>query len=110
MFGFEMIGNYDHRKVNNTEIDGGIVDTVLVTDSTKPFETGIAHPAYNGGSWIIVELYEDLESASSGHDKWIEIMKKKPDKLVDVNQCEAAQFAAALGVSVNGTYPRKNKK
>ena len=61
----DMIGNREERLVANTEVDGGVVDTCRITDSDKPFETGIKHSAYNGGRWVIVELYDTVEGPRS---------------------------------------------
>lgn len=89
MFGFlDMMGNHAQRLVQNTEIDGGEIDTCRVTDSAKDYETGIKHNCYNNGKWVIVELYDTKEQALQGHNKWIGVMKTNPEYLFDVNQCE----------------------
>jgi len=95
MFDFlDMMGSYEQRKVKNTKIKDGEVDTCAVTDSTKPFETGIKHVRYNGGAWIIVELYDTKEEAIKGHDKWVDTMEANqlPEQLNDVSTCAIAQL------------------
>lgn len=108
MFGFlEMIGNYESRKVANTKIEEGIVDTCSVTDSAQPFETGIQSHLYNDGEWVIVESYDTKEEASEGHEKWVKILASKPETLQDNGQSEVVQFAKALGADLNKEFPKK---
>jgi hypothetical protein len=76
-FGINMIGTYEERKVDNTEINGVVIDTALVTDSDQPYETGIRHPKYNNGKWVIVEMYNTKREARTGHNKWVEIFSKE---------------------------------
>ena len=94
MFNFiDMILNREQRVVARYEKDNLIVDTCLVTDSDQPYETGIRHPDYNEGLWIIVEMYETKEDAQKGHDKWVALMTAKlPEKLYDVGTSEIAQL------------------
>ena len=88
-----MANNYEQRKVANTEINGAVIDTCAVTDSTKPYETGICHPAYNGGRWVIVEEYSSKEEAQAGHDKWVlTFTDKLPSQLTDVGTSEINQL------------------
>jgi len=98
LFGFsDMMCNYEQRKIKNTKMeDGGVIDTASVTDSEKPHETGIKHPFYNDGSWVIVELYDTIEEAEKGHDKWIEIMNKNPEYLEDVNKSEIGFLSSGV--------------
>lgn len=72
----EMQGNYEDRLVANYASDDGklYVDTCAVTDSQHPYETAIAHPSYNNGELIIVEMYDDYESAVTGHHKWLSMV------------------------------------
>lgn len=72
------IGNYEERKVARYEDEHLIVDTAAVSDGEKPYETGIEHPEYNMGKWIIVEAYGTKEEAQSGHNKWVNIMQNEP--------------------------------
>jgi len=75
MFDFlEMNGTWEERSVARYENGEITVDTCAVTDSTKPFETGIQHPSYNDGEWIIVEEYDTKEQAERGHKKWVKIL------------------------------------
>lgn len=79
MFDFmSMTDNYDQRKLSNYEgkdIEGNkfVLDTCLVTDSIKPYETAFSHKFYNDGLWVILESYDTKEEATVGHDKYIEL-------------------------------------
>ncbi len=95
MFSFlDMMGNYEERKVDNYSKDGLEVDTAAITDSSKPFETAVKHPAYNGGEWISVELYDTKELAQKGHDKWVAVITSRNlhKPLKDVSDCIIAQM------------------
>lgn len=63
------------------------VDTCLVHDAKKPYETAVAHPAYNNGQLIIVEYYDTPEEALIGHARWEEMVKNNdlPSELIDVS-------------------------
>lgn len=113
MFGIlGMMGNYEQRKVDNFKKDKIVVDTVRVTDSHKPFETGICHPDYKGGDWVIVELYDTKEEAQTGHDRWVKTMtaKKLPAVLNDVSTAEIFKIARVLGVTPQRAYKKATKK
>lgn len=92
MFGFlDMVGTYEERKVNRYEKDGIIVSTCSVTDSDKPYETGVLHESYNHGKWVIVELYDTKEESVIGHQKWVDLMvNNPPDTLTDVSTADVA--------------------
>lgn len=95
LFGFfNMMDNYEERKVKNYTSDDLNIDTCAVSDSDKPYETGIQHPLYNEGKWVIVELYDTKEEAEVGHDKWVKIMTKNelPEVLKDVGTCVIAKL------------------
>ena len=101
MFDFlNMMGNYEARKVANYQEDGLVIDTCAVTDSSMPFETGICHPLYNGGDWIIVELYPDKESAVEGHEKWVGTMtaSELPPELRDMSSATLADMLDSSGL------------
>ena len=67
-------------KVNRTEFDEKIIDTCFTYDNG--FETAVSHPQFYDGKWIIVEYYDDKESAAKGHNKWVEFIKEdKFDKI-----------------------------
>ena len=68
---FSMIGNYEQRKVDRYESADVTIDTCSVSDAPHPFETGILHPEYKDGGWLIVEYYDSKETAQIGHDKWV---------------------------------------
>lgn len=91
-----MLGTYEERKVSHYEDvkSKTVVDTCRVTDSEKDFETGICHPAYNKGTWVIVELYDTEEQAKKGHNKWVKKMTAKalPRQLKDVSSSETAKL------------------
>lgn len=102
MFGLlSMMGNYQERAVARFEAEGGdlIVDTCAVTDSSRPFETGVKHPRYNDGAWVIVELYDTREEAQAGHQRWVETMTRPelPPSLLDVSTAEIAELRGAFG-------------
>jgi hypothetical protein len=108
---FDMIGNYEERKVANTEVKGGVIDTCRVTDSSRPFETGIQHEGYNDGQWVIVEMYDDKESAAAGHEKWVQkFSKNPPQELRDVSTCSIKKLAEAFGAPRKETHRRKRNK
>lgn len=89
---FDMMGNYELRAVARFEQDGLVIDTCAVTDAAQPYETGICHPSYNDGKWIIVELYDTREEAQIGHDKWVKTMtaNELPKWLQDVSSAAIA--------------------
>ena len=100
MFGFmNMQGTYEARKVDRYEKDDLFVDTCLVTGSDKPYETAVAHPKYNGGKMVIVELYDTKAQAQEGHDRWVKTMTAKtlPKSLKDVSTAEVAQLLDIFG-------------
>jgi hypothetical protein len=102
------LGNYEERKVANTELDDGtVIDTAAVSDSARPYETGVQSPFYHGGKWVIVELYDTKGEAEAGHARWVDVMRGKPVALEDVTECELEQLAQALGGTCRGTYARK---
>lgn len=97
MFDFlSMADNYEDRVVANykDEKTGLCVDTSMVTDSDKDYETGIEHPCYNDGDWVIVELYDTKEKAQKGHNNWVKKMtgKELPKQLRDVSSCTMAKL------------------
>lgn len=94
MFGFfGMMGTHEQRKVANDTINGVEIDTCAVTDSDQPYETGVCSKEYNGGSWVIVEMYETKELAEVGHARWVETFKtSKPESLTDVSTSEIAKL------------------
>ena len=105
---FSMAFDRESRKVATTEIGGAVIDTCAVTDSARPFETGIQHPEYNGGKWVIVELYDTKGEAELGHKKWVELFSgnKLPPRLVDRNECSLQDLAKAMGHDLRGVYER----
>lgn len=101
-----MANNYEQRLVDNYEDDILIVDTCLVTDGEKQYETAIQHPDYYKDKWIVVEAYDTKEEAQVGHDKWVKIMTTEPlpEQLVDCCNSAVGQLAATFGVDF--TYKR----
>lgn len=67
-----MIGNYEQRKVANDETDLFVIDTALVTDREKKYETAICHKHFNDREWIILEWADTKEEALEIHRKWLE--------------------------------------
>jgi len=93
----EMLDNYEERAVATYEQDGLFVDTCAVSDSSKPYETAVAHPAYNNNKIVIVELYDTKEQAQAGHDKWVDIMLHNPPRqLTDVSTAGCASLLRAM--------------
>lgn len=98
LFGFlNDLNNYEDRKVENTEIPSGIVDTAAVSDGLQPYETGICSEYYNSGRWVIVEAYDTIELAKEGHAKWVKKLSVPydhlPEELCDcMNASLASEF------------------
>jgi hypothetical protein len=97
---FGMMGTHEDRAVANYRIEGvaGSVefDTCSVTDyPSKPYETGLMHPDYNGGKWVIVEAYKTKEEAKAGHDKWVALYESGnlPKEITD---CRFSDFAESF--------------
>ena len=96
---FDMENNYEERVVDNYEGKGElVVDTAAVTDSEQDYETGISHPKYNDGKWVIIELYDTKDEAQVGHDKWVKIMTAAtlPEQIEDVSTAEIKKLASIL--------------
>lgn len=95
MFNFLLdAGNYEERCVDRHEDDDLIVSTARVSDGQSPYETGIRHPQYNDGKWVIVECYDTVEDAQEKHNEWVEKMtaKELPDKLIDCSNAFLTQI------------------
>jgi hypothetical protein len=94
------IYSYKQRLVANTKFDDdrGVIDTVLNWDGKRPYETGIRHPDYAEGRWIIVEAYNTKEDAQKGHDEWVTRMTsdQRPEKLTDCNNSIELAFYKAV--------------
>jgi len=93
-----MKNNYEERKIDRYEKDEITIDTCAVTDSDEPYETGIKHPKYKDGEWVIVEMYNSKEEAETGHNKWVKIMTSDnlPEELVDVSTCTVVKLLKLL--------------
>lgn len=105
-----MMDNYDEHVVARHETDTLIVDTAEVSDSPRPFETAVSHDQYNKGKWVIVECYDDKQSAQAGHDRWVQTMSaaELPESLVDRASDTAAQWCDKVDGSDNWrAYPRE---
>lgn len=90
--------NYEERRVARYEEDDLFISTCRVSDSTKPFETAVAHPKYNGGKIVIVELYNTEKEAQEGHARWVNTMSSHaPRVLHDVSTCTSAVIASMFG-------------
>ena len=96
------IDNYDQRKVARFEKDSLMISTARVSDGSQPFETAVAHPAYNNGKIVIVESYMTKEQARHGHDTWVSAMTAEtlPVQLVDCLNARIAQFEKFLESSL----------
>jgi hypothetical protein len=72
----------DRSEAMNYYVNGCTIDTVIAFDTGK-WETGIKH---DGGSWVIVEQYENKALADIGHTKWVKLMTDNPNTpLKDIN-------------------------
>ena len=102
-FGFmDMADNYKERLIANytDKVNSRIqVDTAAISDSEEPYETGIIHPAYGDGEWIIVELYDTIKKAKIGHEKWVKVITANdlPKELVDVSTASIAKLLDTFG-------------
>ena len=104
----DMMDNYDSRKIDRYEKDDLMVSTVSIANGNKPYETGIGHPLYNDGKIIVVEAYDDEESAQEGHNKWVDIMTTDPLPLSLEDCCNAEIGQMARNIGCNVIYERKN--
>ena len=105
MFEFmNMAGTYKFRKIANYKRDSVEIDTALVTDGERPYETGIAHTSYRGGEWVIVEAYHTKEEALMGHNRCVKIMTDNPPKtLTDCCNSSIQKMAKEAGSEVEFT-------
>lgn len=99
-----MVGRYDSGTL--------IVDTAEVSDGSRPYETGVSHPEYNEGKWVIVEAYHTWDAAMKGHEKWVATMTSEdlPTSLKDCLNGEISQLLDMISI-VGGQpdwkeYPR----
>jgi hypothetical protein len=100
MFGFIFdMGNHEDRVVANYKQVGLIVDTARVSDGAHPFETGVSHPKYKHGDWVIVEAYDSQEAAQIGHAKWVKIMtaEELPSSLTECGNSLISNVRIELG-------------
>ena len=95
---FDMMENYESRKVANDVVGGAVIDTAAVPDSTEPFETAISSPNYNDGNWVIVELYRTKQAAREGHARWVTLMAGKPASLTDVSMSGIKALGKMVGM------------
>ena len=105
----DMANNHEERKVARYEEEELIIDTCQVTDSDQPYETGISHPNYNNGDWIIVELYNTKEEAQEGHNKWVKTMtnKKLPNTLTDMSSSTISKLHRRINETTLNQYPKQ---
>lgn len=98
MFGIDMIGNYDSRKIGRDDYDWGFISTCRVSDGDKPYETAVEHKSYNNGKMVIVESYDTKDEAKAGHAKWIATMTAEtlPDSLTDCANSAISQLASMV--------------
>lgn len=92
---FDMMDNYEDRKIDNYQGENFEIDTCRVTDASSPYETAIKHELFNDGKWIVIEEYDTAEEAQQGHDQWVDQLNNTPvDQLVlkDVSTSETAEL------------------
>lgn len=112
MFGFfSMAYDYDQRRVDHTDLgDGFWVDTAAVNDASQPYETAVEHPEYNDGKMVIVEMYDSIEEAQEGHNRWVATMSSElPESLTDKGTAEIAEVIDALSDDNWRVFPRQSK-
>ncbi len=71
-----MSGNYEERKVENTERANFTLDTARVTDRSWIYETAVCHKNFRNNDWIILEGSNTKEEAIEIHNKWLEFLEK----------------------------------
>ena len=99
-------GNYEDRKVEQTEFDWGYISTARVSDGEQPFETAVCSDEYAEADdpdatdgMTIVEAYDSHEAAQKGHSRWVKTMTESPpDELVDCCNAGIADFGDSLGM------------
>lgn len=99
MFDFMgMFTNHETRAIDRYDEGDLFIDTCAVMDSEQPYETAVAHPAYNDGKLVIVEMHDTAEKAQAGHRQWVEKMTAEnlPDNLRDVSTATIASLCAAV--------------
>ena len=102
---FGDIDNYEERKVANDVVGDAVIDTAAVSDGARPYETGVQHPEYNNGKWVIVEAYDTKAEAQAGHDRWVQIFGGVlPESLVDCGNSGISQLGEMFGM--DSTYLR----
>ena len=79
---------YYERLVDNSVIDGYMIDTVLCSDG-RFYETAIK---FGDGDWIVVEEYVTIEKAQKGHNKWIEFCKTHPKQAYSIQYRDYISF------------------
>lgn len=97
---FSMKDNYEQRAVSRYEDSVMVIDTAAVDDGSQPYETGISHPEYNDGLWIIVEAYATYHQAIQGHDRWVAKMTSDelPESLKDCKNADIVRvFSEIVG-------------
>ena len=81
------------------------VDTAIISDGEKPFETAVRHPRYDGGKWIVVEAYDTIGQAELGHKRWIATMTGElPESLADCGNSKIALLLKSAGEPL--VFPR----
>jgi hypothetical protein len=104
MFEFlQDMGNYSSRKVGRDDFEWGFISTAVVSDGDQPYETAVCSDLYqdddgNTEEMIIVEAYNDHDSAKEGHAKWVAAMtgENPPAVLVDCLNSGICQLIGAM--------------
>jgi hypothetical protein len=105
IFGFfDMLDNYEDRKIARYEDGDILVSTAKITDSAHyTLETAIRHPFYNDGQHIIVETYNTVEDAKVGHERWVKVIQGElPESLTDVSNIPITELADIFNPSGDG--------
>jgi hypothetical protein len=92
----EMTFTFAHRVFKNEDV---VIDTCLVNDGFKPYETMVIHHLYHDGRSIIVEAYDTQKEAFEGHKKWKELLTTDPlpESLVNVGNDPINLLSELLG-------------
>jgi len=92
------LDSYDQRSVNRYERGSLVIDTCRIFGSKQPFETAIRHPEFSV-NWIIVEAYDTVEEAQSGHERWVDVMTRKhlPEELRDCCNSKISDLCVESG-------------
>jgi hypothetical protein len=95
---FDMLKHVRGEEVGNnkflTEYFNIVVDTCYVNDHCA-YESGVK---INDDDWIIVERYDDFDSAKEGHGFWVNHVKNREFVLVDIDLREVYHYCGNAAI------------